>query len=335
MRAGDSLAVEPADSRRWVVLGVLCLALLIVGVDGTIVNVALPTLVRDLGATNSQLQWIVDAYTIVFASFLLIAGNTGDRLGRKWTLIVGLVIFGLGSLGCSRVDSANALIILRGVQGLGAAFIMPATLSILTNVFPADERPKAIAIWTATAGVGVALGPITGGLLLQQFYWGSIFLVNLPIVAIGLAAGLFLIPDSRDPRAPRLDWVGAILSIVGLITLLFGIIEGRRELERPADRRLLRALGAAGGFVLWERHRSPILDVRFFANPASSGVDRQSRSCSSPCSAPCSSSASTCSSCWATARCSPARPSSLSPSRSWWPPRCRPSWSSSSARRRW
>src|SRR5262245_33936590 len=118
------VAPDDADGRRWVVLGVLCLALLIVGIDGTIVNVALPTLVREIGATNSQLQWIVDAYTIVFASFLLIAGNTGDRLGRKWCLLVGLVIFGLGSFGCSRVDTANALIVLRGVQGFGAAFIM-------------------------------------------------------------------------------------------------------------------------------------------------------------------------------------------------------------------
>ncbi|HEX3087951.1 MAG TPA: MFS transporter, partial [Ilumatobacteraceae bacterium] len=154
------------DPRRWVVLGVLCLALLVVGIDGTIVNVALPTLVRELNASASELQWIVDAYTIVFASFLLIAGNTGDRLGRKKCFVIGLLIFAAGSLGCSQVSSATALIGFRALQGFGAAFIMPATLSILVNVFPPHERAKAIAIWATTTGIAGSIGPVITGWVL-------------------------------------------------------------------------------------------------------------------------------------------------------------------------
>src|SRR6476620_3628296 len=249
--------VEPPDPRRWGVLAVLCLALLIVGVDGTIVNVALPTLVRELGATNSQLQWIVDAYTIVFASFLIIAGNTGDRLGRKWMLLVGLVIFGLGSFGCSRVDSANTLIILRGVQGFGAAFIMPATLSILTNVFrDPSERARAIALWAGVSGLGVVIGPLAGGFLLEHYWWGAIFLVNVPLVILTVVAVLWQVPNSKDADAPALDYVGTVLSTIGLITLLFGIIEGptRGWSDPLIVACFVVAVVLLGGFVLWERH---------------------------------------------------------------------------------
>ncbi len=267
---GES-AVDDADPRRWGVLAVLCLALLIVGVDGTIVNVALPTLVHDLGATNSQLQWIVDAYTIVFASFLLIAGNTGDRLGRKWTLIVGLVIFGAGSFACSRVDDANALILLRGVQGFGAAFIMPATLSIITNVFTdARERARAIALWAGVSGLGVVIGPLAGGFLLEHYWWGAIFLVNVPLVIIAVVAVLALVPDSKDADAPALDYLGTLLSTTGLIALLFGIIEGpsRGWSDPLIIGCFVLAVVLLTAFVLWERHTDhPILDVRFFANP--------------------------------------------------------------------
>jgi EmrB/QacA subfamily drug resistance transporter len=267
-RAADE---APPDPRRWGVLAVLCLALLIVGVDGTIVNVALPTLVRELGATNSQLQWIVDAYTIVFASFLLIAGNTGDRLGRKWTLLFGLVVFGLGSLACSRVDDANALILLRGVQGFGAAFIMPATLSIITNVFhDPRERARAIALWAGVSGLGVVIGPLAGGFLLEHYWWGAIFLINVPLVIIAIVAVLALVPNSKDNDAPALDILGTVLSTFGLITLLFGIIEGpaRGWSEPLIIGCFVVAVVMLTGFVLWERHTDhPILDVRFFANP--------------------------------------------------------------------
>ena len=183
----------------------LCFSLLVIVLDNSILNVALPHLGRDLDATNSQLQWMVDSYTLVFAGLLLTAGSLGDRFGRKGALQVGLVVFGLGSLLSAFATSPEQLIATRAFMGIGGAFIMPATLSIITNVFPPEERGRAIAYWAATAGLGVALGPLSGGFLLEHFYWGSIFLVNIPIVAIALVAGVFLIPKSKDPSQPRLD----------------------------------------------------------------------------------------------------------------------------------
>ena len=180
--------------RRWWTLAALCVTLAIIGIDNTILNVALPTLVRDVHASNSELQWIVDAYTLVFAGLLLTAGSMGDRFGRKGALMSGLVVFGAGSILC------------RAVMGVGAAFVMPATLSILTNVFhDPRERGRAIGIWAGVSGIGIAIGPITGGLLLKHFWWGSVFLVNIPIVVVALIAARFLIPTSRDPNASRLD----------------------------------------------------------------------------------------------------------------------------------
>ncbi|HKE77093.1 MAG TPA: DHA2 family efflux MFS transporter permease subunit [Acidimicrobiales bacterium] len=260
-----------ADGRRWIVLGVLCLALVVVGIDGTIVNVALPTLVRELGATSSQLQWIVDAYTIVFAAFLLIAGNTGDRLGRKRCFILGLIIFGAGSLACSQVGSPPALIGFRAVQGFGAAFIMPATLSIIANVFTDEaERARAIALWAGVSGLGVAIGPLAGGYLLEHFWWGAIFLVNVPVVIATVAAALVLVPESRDPAAPPLDLLGCALSTVGLVALLYGIIEGpaRGWTDPVVVASFTVAVVLLAAFVLWERRTDhPLLDIGFFSNP--------------------------------------------------------------------
>src|SRR5271169_1004587 len=172
-----------AEERRWLILGVLCFSLLVIVLDNSILNVALSSIVRQLTATNSQLQWMVDSYTLVFAGLLLTMGSVGDKFGRRRALQAGLMIFGAGSVLSALAGSANQLIATRAFMGIGSALIMPATLSIITNVFPSSERPKAIGIWAATAGVGVALGPLTGGALLERFYWGSIFLVNLPIVA--------------------------------------------------------------------------------------------------------------------------------------------------------
>jgi EmrB/QacA subfamily drug resistance transporter len=257
--------------RRWAVLAVLCLGLLVTGIDGTIVNVALPTLVRQLHASSSQLQWVVDAYTIVFASFLLIAGSTGDRLGRKGAFAAGLVVFGTGSLACSLTHSANTLILTRGFQGLGAAFIMPSTLSIITNVFTdPGERARAISLWAGVSGLGVAIGPLSGGYLLGHFWWGSIFLVNVPIVLVALVGVAVLVPNSKDEHAPAPDVLGTALSTTGLICLLYGIIEGPGEgWSQP---KIIVAFAAAvvllTGFTLWERHTDhPVLNVRFFANP--------------------------------------------------------------------
>ncbi len=267
---------QVAFDRRWFTLLVLCLSLMVIGLDNTILNVALPTLAKTkagggLGASQSELQWIVDAYTIVFAGLLLTAGSLGDRFGRYKGLALGLTIFGTGSAMSAFASGATMLIATRALMGIGGAFIMPSTLSILTNVFrtPA-ERAKAIGIWAGVAALGIGLGPVTGGILLTHFWWGSVFLVNLPIVALGLVLGFFLVPESRDPAAPRLDPLGSLLSIAGLGALLWAIIEG------PTHG--WTSVSVLGGFALgtvlllaffgWEwRIDHPMLDVRFFENP--------------------------------------------------------------------
>ena len=259
-----------AEERRWLILGVLCFSLLVIVLDNSILNVALPSIVRELDATNTQLQWIVDSYTLVFAGLLLTAGSLGDRFGRRPALQVGFALFGLGSLASAMSTSPNMLIFSRAFMGIGGAFIMPATLSIITNVFPTRERGKAIGIWAATAGLGAALGPLTGGFLLEHFYWGSVFLVNLPIVIFGLVAGVFLIPDSKDPSAPRLDPIGAVLSIIGLAMVLFAIIEAPRNGWTDPVTVVCFLVGAAvlTAFAWWELHSShPMLDFNFFRNP--------------------------------------------------------------------
>ena len=262
---------EDIHNRRWVILGVLCLSLFVIVMDNTIVNVALPSLVRELGATTSQLQWIVDSYTLVFAGLLLSFGALGDRFGRKGALTSGMLIFGLASLAAALSNSAGGLIAARAVMGVGAALIMPATLSILTNVFTvAKERAVAIALWSAIAGAAVALGPVTGGFLLDHFSWGSVFMVNVPIVIAAVVAGWLIVPTSRDPAAPRVDVVGALLSIVGLIGLVYTIIEAPRHgwtsLETVGG--FAVSLAVLATFIAFElRHEDPMLDVRFFQNP--------------------------------------------------------------------
>jgi EmrB/QacA subfamily drug resistance transporter len=262
---------DQVHDRRWFTLGVLCVSLLVIVLDNTIVNVALPTLVRELGTSVSDLQWVVDAYTLVFAGLLLTAGSLGDRFGRKGALTVGLAVFGTASFAAAMADSVGALVAARAVMGLGAAFIMPTTLSILTNVFTdARERAAAIGIWAGIAGAAVALGPVTGGFLLDHFWWGSVFLVNVPVVILTLVAVHFLVPRSRSAVPTRIDFVGAAVSIVGLVALVWSIIEApSRGWTSPA---ILGGFALAGVavlvFVLWERHTDhPMLDVRFFANP--------------------------------------------------------------------
>ncbi len=198
----------PPDPRRWWTLAALCVALLVLSVDNTILNVALPTIERDLAATTGELQWIVDSYLLVFAGLLLTMGTLGDRFGRRRALVTGLVVFAAGSVLAALSDSSSALIASRALMGVGAAGIMPTTLSILTNIFPDHERPKAIAIWSAVAGLGVAIGPIAGGWLIEHLDWRWIFIFTLPAVAACLAGAWVLVPDSRDPHPPRLDLLG-------------------------------------------------------------------------------------------------------------------------------
>ncbi len=248
----------------------LCFSLLVIVLDNSILNVAIPTIQRELNASTSQLQWMVDSYTLVLAGLLLTAGSLGDRFGRLPALQVGFVVFGIGSVLSALASNADQLIGFRAFMGIGGAFIMPATLSIVTNVFPARERGRAIGVWAATAGVAVALGPLTGGFLLEHFYWGSVFLVNIPIVVVGVLAGVFLIPDSKDPSARRLDVVGAVLSIAGLSILLYAVIEGPEKGWLAAPTLALFAIGIVllAAFFVWEvRSAHPILDLSFFKNP--------------------------------------------------------------------
>jgi EmrB/QacA subfamily drug resistance transporter len=256
--------------RRWWTLAVLSLSLLMIGLDATILNVALPPLVRDLDATVAELQWILDAYVLVLAGMLLTAGSLGDRLGRKRLLQVGLVVFGAGSALSAFSGSAGMLVASRALMGLGSACVMPATLSITANVFSGQERTKAIGVWAGVVGIGLAVGPIAGGWLLDHFWWGSVFLVNLPVVALALAAGVALVPDSRDPAAGRPDPLGTALSVVGLTALLYGIIEApARGWTGPAVLAAFAAAGLAlGAFAVWElRSDHPMLEIRLFRNP--------------------------------------------------------------------
>lgn len=273
MTAPSPLPIPVADApypRRWQGLAVLGLSLLIIGLDNTILNVALPTLVRELGASGAQLQWMIDSYVLVFAGLLLSAGALGDRYGRKGALTFGLALFGVSSLLASRVNSAEQLIAVRALMGIGGAFIMPATLSIMTNMFPPEERGRAIGVWAGFAGVGIPIGPVVGGFLLEHYHWSAVFLVNVPIVLAALALGAVLLPTSRDPNSPKVDIPGAVISFAGVSTLVWGLIEApARGWTSPT---ILGAFGLAVAllvaFAIVEmRTRQPMLDMRFFRNP--------------------------------------------------------------------
>ena len=212
-------------ARRWWITGVLCLCTLVIAFDNTILNVALPTLARELAATASQLQWLVDAYSLAFGGLLLTAGSLGDRFGRKRVLLTGLAVFALGSALGATAGSAAHLIAIRAVMGLGGALIMPSSLAILATVFPREERTKAIAVLSSMVLLGMPFGPIMGGWLLDHFRWNAIFLINVPVIAAALAAGLPLLPESRNTVRVTLDPLGAALSIGGLGMLLYAIIE--------------------------------------------------------------------------------------------------------------
>src|SRR5580658_985570 len=211
--------------RRRLILLVLCLSLLVVVIDNTILNTALPTLARVLHAGTSSLQWITDAYTLCFAALLIPAGALGDRYGRRISLMGGLTVFAAGSVAAAFADGTGTLIAARIVMGLGATFVMPATLSILNAVFPPKERPQAIAAWSAVAGVGIIVGPTLGGLLLTHFWWGSVFLINVPLVVLAIAGVVLLVPETAEPGGHRLDWRGTALVALALVALVDAIIE--------------------------------------------------------------------------------------------------------------
>jgi EmrB/QacA subfamily drug resistance transporter len=269
------MQTEALYEKRWWALAVLGLSLLVISLDNTILNVALPSLRDDLGASASELQWVVDSYLLVFAGLLLTAGSLGDRFGRKRALTAGLAIFAAASIGSALATSAEMLIATRALMGIGGALIMPSTLSIITATFPENERGKAIAAWAAVAGVGIVIGPVVGGALLEFFDWSSVFWVNVPIAAVAIIAGARFVPESRDPRASRLDPVGQALSIAGLSGLVWAIIEA--PARGWGDPTVLGVAGAAvvliAAFIAWElRTDEPMLDVRLFRNRRFTGA---------------------------------------------------------------
>lgn len=257
--------------RRWWTLAVLCLSLLIVFIGNTSLNVTIPTLSRELGASQAQLQWVIAIYSLVFAGLLFSTGSIGDRYGRKGALQFGLVLFLTGCVAASRTSSMDQLIAARAVMGVGAAFIMPSTLSILVNVFPPHERTRAIAVWAGVTGGAGAIGPVASGWLLNHFWYGAVFLINVPVVALALVSGHVLVPSSKDTEQGSLDPVGAGLSIVGIVSLVYGLIEAPDKGWTSRPTLVSFALGAVAltAFVVWERRvDEPMLDIGLFRNAA-------------------------------------------------------------------
>jgi MFS transporter, DHA2 family, multidrug resistance protein len=257
--------------RRWVILSVLIIGLLAIVIDNTVLNVALKTIAEPrggLGASQSQLEWAINSYTLVFAGLLFTFGVIGDKVGRKRMLMIGLVLFGIASLLSAYSRSPEQLIFARAAMGLGGAAVMPQTLSIISNVFEPAERAKAIGLWAMAVGLGIAAGPVLGGALLDHFWWGSVFLINVPVTAAGVIAAAILVPESRNREAGGIDYLGVLLSIAGLVALVYGIVQGgdtaswlRPDVLGP----IVGGLAILGLFGWYEtRIAHPSLDVRLF-----------------------------------------------------------------------
>jgi EmrB/QacA subfamily drug resistance transporter len=268
----DTIA-QTIQRRRWVILGVLVVGLLAIVIDNTVLNVALKTIAEPsraggLGASQSQLEWAINSYTLVFAGLLFTFGVVGDRIGRKRMLMIGLALFGLGSLLSAYSHSPDQLIFARAAMGLGGAAVMPQTLSIISHVFEPAERARAIGIWASAVGIGVAIGPVLGGVLLAHFWWGSVFLINVPVTVIGALAAFALVPESKNPAPGRIDYVGVLGSIVGLVLLVYGIVQGGDGdswTSVPVLGPALGGLAVLALFAWWEtRVAHPSLDVRLF-----------------------------------------------------------------------
>lgn len=258
----------PPDRRRWLVLAVMSLGTLMVFLDLTVVNTALPSISLDLGASTAELQWVVDSYVLALAGLLMLGGSLGDRYGRRRWMTVGLVVFGAGSVLAALADDIPVLIAGRAVQGVGAALVLPATLSIVTNTFPREERSRAIAIWTAVGGIGIGFGPAVGGYLVEHWDWAAAFWIHLPIVLLALA-GQLVVPESRDDRDVGLDVPGSVTATLGITTLVFAIIQGAEDGWTSPHIVGAFALAAAvlTTFVLIERRAEhPMLPLHFFAN---------------------------------------------------------------------
>ncbi len=262
---------------RWIALAFMGVSLLIISLDNTVLNLALPSISNDLGSSASQLQWIVDAYVLSIAGLLLTMGYLGDRLGRKPTLMAGLAIFALFSLGAALSSSTGMLIAMRALMGIGAAIIMPATLSILTATFrEPKERAQAIALWAAVFSLGMGIGPLVGGWLLDNFHWSSVFYINIPVALIGLVGGYIYIENSKTDKPRKLDLTGALLSIAGLFALVYAIIQA--GMDGWAAPQVLYAFGATivllGSFIILElKSKNAMLPLHFFKNMSFTGAN--------------------------------------------------------------
>ncbi|AJP02937.1 MFS transporter [Streptomyces cyaneogriseus subsp. noncyanogenus] len=261
--------------QRWLILGVICLAQLTVVIDNTVLNVAIPSLTREMDAATSDIQWMINAYSLVQSGLLLTAGNAADRYGRKKMLFAGLALFGLGSLVAGLASSTGQLIAARAGMGIGGALLLTTTLAVAMQIFTPEEQPRAIGVWAAVNSLGFAAGPLLGGFMLNHFWWGAIFLINLPVAALGLVAVVTLVPESKNPQGDRPDLLGALLSTIGMASLVFAIISGPGH--GWASQRVLAsaavAVAALGAFAYWEsRIPYPMLDLHFFRNRRFTGA---------------------------------------------------------------
>ncbi|MBG7701251.1 MFS transporter [Streptomyces sp. MC1] len=269
------MSTPQGHPQRWLILGVICLAQLTVLLDNTVLNVAIPSLTRELHAETSDIQWMINAYSLVQSGLLLTAGSAVDRYGRKKMLIAGLALFGVGSLVAGLADSTGRLIAARAGMGIGGALLVTTTLAVAMQIFSPEEQPKAIGIWSAVNALGFAGGPLIGGFVLDHFWWGAIFLINIPVAALGLVAVVVLVPESKNPRGDRPDLPGAVLSTIGMASLVYAIISGPEHGWTSA-----RVLGTAavavlvlGAFAWWEsRADEPMLDLHFFRDPRFTGA---------------------------------------------------------------
>ncbi|MGW0582375.1 MFS transporter [Streptomyces sp. NPDC002920] len=261
--------------RRWLILAVICLAQLTVLLDNTILNVAIPSLTRELGAGTSDIQWMINAYSLVQSGLLLTAGSAADRYGRKKMLVTGLALFGIGSLVAALADTTAQLVAARAGMGVGGALLLTTTLAVVMQIFTSEEQPKAIGVWAAVSALGFATGPLIGGFMLDHFWWGAVFLINLPVAALGLVAVIALVPESKSPQGDRPDLLGAVLSTIGMASLVFAIISG------PAHGWTSARVSVSGTvavvvlalFAYWEsRIPYPMLDLAFFRDRRFTGA---------------------------------------------------------------
>jgi EmrB/QacA subfamily drug resistance transporter len=261
--------------QRWLILGVICLAQLTVLLDNTVLNVAIPSLTRELDASTSDIQWMINAYSLVQSGLLLTAGSAADRYGRKKMLLAGLSLFGVGSLVAGLASTSGQLIAARAGMGVGGALLITTTLAVVVQIFDDTERVKAIGLWATVNSLGFAVGPLLGGVMLDHFWWGAIFLINIPVAAIGLIAVFALVPESRNPQGDRPDLLGASLSTIGMTGIVYAIISGPDEGWSSATTLTSAAIGIVvmAAFVAWElRIPYPMLDMHFFRNQRFTGA---------------------------------------------------------------